>query len=261
VTISRFGGPTALIDVAGWRLLTDPTFDPPGRRYGFGSASTKLVGPSTPPTEVGRVDAVLLSHDHHADNLDDAGRALLAGVPTVVTTASGARRLANANSDVRGLRPWQTTTLSARGLPTLEITATPCRHGPPGSRPIVGDVIGFAVRVVGEETTAVWISGDSVLYRGLRQVAEKLTVDVAVLHLGGVQFGITGGIRYSMTAAQAIDLIGLLNPRVVIPVHFDGWSHFREGEDAIRARFSTAAHDIQSRVTWVPLNAEVTVSD
>lgn len=125
VTMLRFGGPTTLIEVAGWRLLTDPTFDPPGRRYGFGfgSASTKLAGPSRPSAALGRVDAVLLSHDHHADNLDDAGRALLSDVPTVVTTNSGARRLAAAN--VRGLRPWQTTTLSAPGLPSLEITATP----------------------------------------------------------------------------------------------------------------------------------------
>ncbi|MEO8261796.1 MAG: MBL fold metallo-hydrolase, partial [Pseudolysinimonas sp.] len=250
-----------LIEVAGWRLLTDPTFDPPGRRYGFGfgSASTKLAGPSRPSAALGHVDAVLLSHDHHADNLDDAGRALLADVPTVVTTTSGARRLAAPN--VRGLRPWQTTTLSAPGLPSLEITATPCRHGPPASRPIVGDVIGFAIRVVGSDRTAVWVSGDSVLYRGLREVADKLTVDVAVLHLGGVQFGITGGIRYSMTASEAITLIGLLNPRVAVPVHFDGWSHFREGEDRIRTRFLSAPHDIQSKVVWVPLDGSVALAD
>jgi len=33
VRITHIGGPTALIDVGEWRLLTDPTFDPPGRRY------------------------------------------------------------------------------------------------------------------------------------------------------------------------------------------------------------------------------------
>src|SRR5271157_5682516 len=34
--ITHIGGPTALIEVGDWRLLTDPTFDPPGRRYTFG---------------------------------------------------------------------------------------------------------------------------------------------------------------------------------------------------------------------------------
>ena len=77
--------------MGGWRLLTDPTFDPPGRRYsfGWGTASTKVAGPAMAAEELLPVDAVLLSHDHHADNLDDAGRALLADVGTVVTTVAG----------------------------------------------------------------------------------------------------------------------------------------------------------------------------
>jgi L-ascorbate metabolism protein UlaG (beta-lactamase superfamily) len=36
VTITHVGGPTVLIEAAGWRILSDPTFDPPGRKYGFG---------------------------------------------------------------------------------------------------------------------------------------------------------------------------------------------------------------------------------
>ena len=77
--ITHIGGPTALIEVDGWRLLTDPTFDPQGRRYtfGWGSSSRKLTGPAIAATDLGPIDAVLLSHDHHGDNLDTAGRALL----------------------------------------------------------------------------------------------------------------------------------------------------------------------------------------
>lgn len=46
--ITHIGGPTTLIEVGGWRILTDPTFDPPGRRYffGWGTTSRKLIGPS-----------------------------------------------------------------------------------------------------------------------------------------------------------------------------------------------------------------------
>ena len=41
---------TALIEIGGWRLLTDPTFDEPGRRYsfGWGSGSRKTAGPALP---------------------------------------------------------------------------------------------------------------------------------------------------------------------------------------------------------------------
>ena len=80
VRLTHIGGPTVLLEVDGWRLLTDPTFDPPGRRYrfGWGTSSRKLAGPAVAADDIGPIDAVLLTHDHHADNLDDAGRALLA---------------------------------------------------------------------------------------------------------------------------------------------------------------------------------------
>jgi L-ascorbate metabolism protein UlaG (beta-lactamase superfamily) len=79
VRLTHIGGPTVLIQVAGWRLLTDPTFDPPGRKYsfGWGTSSVKLAGPAIGASDVEPIDAVLLTHDHHDDNLDPAGRALL----------------------------------------------------------------------------------------------------------------------------------------------------------------------------------------
>src|SRR6185312_13867218 len=102
--LTHIGGPTALIEVAGWRLLTDPTFDPAGGsyRFGWGTGSRKLAGPAIAASELGPIDAVLLSHDHHADNLDPAGRALLSSAGIVVTTAPGARRL---GGGARGLAP------------------------------------------------------------------------------------------------------------------------------------------------------------
>ena len=118
---------------------------------------------------------MLLTHDHHADNLDDAGRALLPSAGAVVTTVAGARRLGARRPRAR--RPWDTTRLEHADRPTIDITATPCRHGPPASHPIVGDVVGFALRWDGQEHGVLWISGDTVLYDGVRQVADRLTVE------------------------------------------------------------------------------------
>jgi L-ascorbate metabolism protein UlaG (beta-lactamase superfamily) len=249
VRITHIGGPTALIELDGWRLLTDPTFDAPGRRYafGWGTSSRKLAGPAIDATDVGAIDAVLLSHDHHDDNLDAAGRALLPSAGVVVTTVAGARRLGGA---ARGLAPWQTTRLEAPDRPPLEITATPCRHGPPLSHPIVGDVIGFALG-------GLWISGDTVLYGGVRAVADRLAVDVAVLHLGGVRFPVTGPARYTMTGRDAVELCGLLRPRVAIPIHYEGWSHFRDGREDVERELARAPEDVRSRFRWLPLGVPV----
>jgi L-ascorbate metabolism protein UlaG (beta-lactamase superfamily) len=252
VHVTHIGGPTALIEVGDWRLLTDPTFDPAGGRYafGWGTGSEKVDGPAVAATDLGRIDAVLLSHDQHEDNLDPAGRALLPAAGVVVTTASGARRLGGAT---RGLKPWATTRLEADERPAIEVTATPCRHGPPLSRPIVGDVIGFALRWEGQDAGALWISGDTVLYDGVRQVARRIRVDVALLHLGGVRFPVSGPLRYTMTAHEAIAVADLMRPRTIIPIHYEGWRHFREGREAIEREFASASADVRRRVRWLTI--------
>ncbi|MEU4422660.1 MBL fold metallo-hydrolase [Actinoplanes sp. NPDC024001] len=228
--VTHIGGPTTLIEIAGVRLLTDPTFDTPGRRYdfGWGTSSVKTAGPALTVDQLGRVDAVLLTHDQHGDNLDDAGRALLPTVPVVLTTVTGAKRL---GGNATGLAPWRTATVG-----DVVVTATPARHGPPLSRPIVGEAIGFALRPPGADSV-VWITGDTVLYDGVREVASRLTVDTAIVHLGKVQFGLTGPLKYTMTGRDAARLIAEVRPRRVVPVHYEGWSHFHEGREEVTAAF------------------------
>jgi L-ascorbate metabolism protein UlaG (beta-lactamase superfamily) len=256
VRITHIGGPTVLLEVGGWRLLTDPTFDPPGRKYnfGWGTSSRKLVGPAVAASELLPIDAVLLSHDHHDDNLDAAGRALLPSAGAVVTTASGAKRLGGA---ARGLDAWATTALEAPGRPNIEVTATPCRHGPPLSHPIVGDVIGFALRWEGQEHGVLWISGDTVLFDGVREVGERLRVDTALVHLGGVRFPVTGPLHYTMTAGQALELCRLIRPRTVIPIHYEGWTHFREGREEIERELADSPQEIRDSIRWLPIGEAV----
>lgn len=172
----------------------------------------------------------------------------------MVTTQPGARRLSGA---AQGLAPWSTTRLEGPGRPTIEITATPCRHGPPLSHAIVGDVIGFALAWEGQEHAGLWISGDTVLFDGLCEVPRRLDVGVAVLHLGGVRFPITGPVRYSMTGAEAVELCRLVRPYTAIPVHYQGWKHFVQGREAVEWDIEAAPDDVRPRFRWLPLGSGV----
>lgn len=256
VRLTHLGGPTVLVEVGGWRVLTDPTFDAPGRRYafGWGTSSRKLAGPATAPLDLVPLDAVLLTHEHHADNLDSAGRALLPHAGVVITTVAGSRRL---GGETQGLRDWQCTTLQAPGRPSLEITATPCRHGPPLSRPIVGDVVGFSLRWDGQENGVLWFSGDTVLYDGVRSVAHQLRVDTAVLHLGGVQFPVTGPLRYTMTRQGRSRAHRAARALPGDSHSLQGWKHFRQGRAEVETALARAPARVRDRVRWVPIGTPV----
>ena len=190
---------------------------------------------------------MLLTHDHHGDNLDAAGRALLPCAGRVLTTVPGAERIGGT-----GLAPWGRATLSAPGRPEIEVTATPCRHGPPGFHPIVGDVIGFALRWEGG---SLWVTGDTVLYGAVREAAARLEPDVVLLHLGAVRFGVTGPLHYTLTAPDAVALCDVARPRVVVPVHYEGWSHFSQGRAEVERAFAGSPHDVR----WLPPGERVTL--
>jgi L-ascorbate metabolism protein UlaG (beta-lactamase superfamily) len=249
ITVTRIGGPTVLIEVAGWRIIVDPTFDPAGRAYSFGAgtSSVKTTGPAIAASEIGRIDLALVSHDQHADNLDDAGRALLDDCDHVLTTVAAARRFAEPH--VQGVAPHGSVALASSGKPDIEVTGTPCRHGPALAVPLVGPVVGFLVRA-GERS--VWVTGDTVMYPALTEFARDLRPDLAIVNAGGVQFGKTGRVRYTMTGADAVKLMELAKARVVVPAHYEGWSHFRDDELAFRSAVEAASGEVRASVRFLP---------
>lgn len=87
----------------------------------------KTQGPALAAESLGDIDLVLLSHDHHFDNLDHAGPRLLGTAARVVTTVAGAGRL---GARAIGLAPWESEEVPAPDGRMLRITATPARHGP-----------------------------------------------------------------------------------------------------------------------------------
>jgi L-ascorbate metabolism protein UlaG (beta-lactamase superfamily) len=234
-----------VIEYAGLRWLTDPTFSDPGTYEGL----TKTTAPRLTTDQVGDIDVVLLSHDHHADNLDPAGREFLVRAGRVLTTSAAAQRL---GMEATGLEPWSETEIGQ-----VKVTAVPALHGPPGAETVTGPVIGFVLGCEGEDT--VYVSGDNASVDVVDEIAERLTpIDIAVLFVGAVQLPTRfGGAYLTLSGERAAIATELLEARAVVPVHFEGWTHFTQGLPQIRAAF--AGYGLSERLVAVEPGETVTL--
>jgi L-ascorbate metabolism protein UlaG (beta-lactamase superfamily) len=197
--VRYLGGPTAILEIGGVRLLTDPTFDLPGE-YRIGErVLTKTQGPALGPGELGPVDAVLLSHDQHADNLDRAGREYVQSAWVMLSTAAARERL---GEPVRVLSNWEEAELQGAGGGALRVTGVPARHGPEGSEPLVGEVTGFVLSGPGLPT--VYVSGDNASLDLMRVIAARVgSFDVALLSAGAAETRAPrGGVPYAHERAR-----------------------------------------------------------
>ena len=61
----------------------------------------------------------------------------------------------------------------------------------------------------------------------------------------------------AQTGRQAVQLCGLLDARTVVPVHYEGWSHFSEGRGAAEQEFARAPDDVRRAIRWLPLGEAV----
>jgi L-ascorbate metabolism protein UlaG (beta-lactamase superfamily) len=236
VRVRYVGGPTAVLEVGGVRLLTDPTFDPPGD-YPIGTRTlTKTAGPALTPDEVGTIDAVLLSHDQHPDNLDALGREFLGTVPLVLSTGSAHERLGD---DVRALSNWTYVDVPRADGEALRVIGVPALHGPPGTEHLVGEVTGFLL--IGEGLPTVYFSGDNASLDLVREIAERSEgVDIALLNAGGAQTPLLGDAYLTLTSDDAAEAARILGAGHVVPLHFEHWAHFTQGGDTLVAAFERA---------------------
>lgn len=253
--ITYLGTASVLLEYAGLRIITDPVLDPSGREYFMGPgylpkkwfASKREYASPLSVKELGKLDVALVSHDHHSDNLDEGGRALLSGIPKVVTNPHAARRLTTSGLSATGLKPGESVTIGA-----VTVTGVTAQHGP-RLVPETTQVTGFLLSAIGEPT--VWISGDTVMSGALRRALPGLGAEVAIIHCGGVKFAgapaVLSSLKFTWDAVGVAEAIGLLKPRVVVPVHRSGWTHF-EPEAPLRAALD------DERTRWLELGESIT---
>ncbi len=194
------GHATALIEIDGVRVLTDPVLR---RRV------LHLERRATPPrvSELSHVDLVLVSH-LHADHFDPRSlRKLDRGATLVMPAGSGRMATKLGFSAVVELSTGETA-----GVAGLRIGATHADHRPgrwPGG---TSEAVGFTVT---GERERVYFAGDTDVFDGMRELAGGL--DLALLPVWG--WGTQIGVGH-LDPPRAVQALKLLEPRVAVPIHW-----------------------------------------
>lgn len=248
-----------LIDLNGYRILTDPAFDDAGGTYQSGSGRTlqKLKSPAIHPQQLGAVDLVLLSHDQHKDNFDNKGQEFSRSAPMLISTPEALQRLAWPN--ITGINEWESVGIDTERVPALRVTATPCQHGSDEElHRIAGHVIGFVLEWEGQKNGALYISGDTVFFKGIEEIAKRYTIDTAILHMGRAGFPAQIGDRYlTFTTKEAVLTANLLKANKIIPTHNQGWAHFLENPTETHKQLLNAG--LGEKLIWLEPGKPVTL--
>ncbi|CAG7931109.1 unnamed protein product [Penicillium olsonii] len=260
--ITHIGTATAILEINGVNMLTDPFFSPAGTSFPITDQFSLDVDddPALRLDQLPVIDAVLLSHEDHVDNLDDLGRRLLDG-RRVFTTVDGAKNL-SPRPAVHGLQPWEKVDAVIAGK-KFTIIGTPTKH-------IVGnECTGFII--TSEEfghgrnglPNAIFFSGDTVYVEGLKQMADQYHISAAIFNLGNAHAHTDmtdlSSPRYQITmdGKQAAKLFRDVQADYLVPMHYESWHHFTQFGEELRGVFQEEG--ISDRVCWLSPGNDVDV--
>ncbi|KAJ5254169.1 hypothetical protein N7524_011349 [Penicillium chrysogenum] len=245
LNITHIGTATAILEINGFNMLTDPFFSPAGSTWPITDEVSLTVedDPALRLEQLPVIDAVLLSHEDHPDNLDELGRRLLDG-RRVFTTVDGAKNLSP--------RPGK-----------LQIIGTPTQHLPGG------ECTGFIITGEGFGTgrdglpNAIWFSGDTVYIDELKKMADEYHICAAVLNLGNAHAPANledpNGplMQITMDGKSAARLFREIKADVLVPMHYESWGHFTQFGKELAEDFESES--VMDKVCWLKPGEAVSV--
>ncbi|MFL6362593.1 MAG: MBL fold metallo-hydrolase [Nitrososphaeraceae archaeon] len=257
-SILFIGNATLLIRWAGFTFLTDPTFIHMHEKVNLGPGlySERLTNPAMEVSDLPPMDFILLSH-FHGDHFDQAAiRGLDKTLPIVTNEHAIEELSARGFTRFEKLEKWESVEF-VKGNARLRITATPGRHGPlPVSMfmpQVMGSILDF--ENASEERNhshlkplfRMYVTGDTMVFDEIKEISKRYPgVDVALFHLGGTT---VLGIVVTMDAKEGLEMFRIINPKTVIPIHYNDYDVFKSTLDEFQAEVRNAG--LEDKVYYI----------
>jgi L-ascorbate metabolism protein UlaG (beta-lactamase superfamily) len=116
-------------------------------------------------------------------------------------------------------------------------------------------VIGFVVSF-SDGTPPVYVTGDTVWYDGVADVARRFRPSVVLLFAGAART--RGPFNLTMNTNDAIETAHAFPEATIIPIHCDGWEHFTQSAEDLEHAFK--ALGIASRLRLLEVGVPTTIA-
>ncbi|HEX8709956.1 MAG TPA: MBL fold metallo-hydrolase [Pyrinomonadaceae bacterium] len=224
------GTATVILRYAGFTILTDPNFLHAGDHVhlGYGLTAERLTNPALEIEELPPIDFCVLSH-YHGDHFDRVVEERLQKDLPIITTEHAVSEIKEKGFTAGiALDTWDSVTVS-KGTASVRLTSMPGKHGPAlvdkFLPPVMGSMLEFESASGNRTTLRLYITGDTLVHDDLREIPKRYPeIDLALFHLGGTQIM---GILLTMDAEQGVEAIRIINPREVIPIHYNDYEVFK----------------------------------
>jgi L-ascorbate metabolism protein UlaG (beta-lactamase superfamily) len=223
------GTATVILRYAGFTILTDPNFLHAGDHVhlGYGLTSERLTSPALEIEQLPPLDFCVLSH-YHGDHFDRIAEERLQKDLPIITTEHAAGELKGKGFTAPvALDTWEAVTMR-KGNSSVRLTSMPGKHGPAGVDfflpPVMGSMLEFQ-SAAGQTALRLYITGDTLVHDDLNEIPKRYpNIDLALFHLGGTRIM---GVLLTMDDEQGVEAIRIINPREVIPIHYNDYDVFK----------------------------------
>lgn len=223
------GTATVLLRYAGFTILTDPNFLHAGDHVhlGYGLTAKRLTNPAIELEDLPPIDFCVLSH-YHGDHFDQIVEERLQKDLPIITTEHAAGEIKDKGFTAAiALDTWDSVTVS-KGNATVRVTSMPGKHGPSITDLLLPTVMGSMLEfqpAEGRTSLRLYITGDTLVHDDLKEIPQRYPdIDLALFHLGGTRIM---GLLLTMDAEQGVEAIRIINPREVIPIHYNDYEVFK----------------------------------
>ncbi|MEN0053833.1 MAG: MBL fold metallo-hydrolase [Mucilaginibacter sp.] len=246
-TMQWIGGPTYVLHLGSFKILTDPMLSPKGDSAFIikqhpttgvmGAPITRLIAPA--PFDMANIDMLLISHPHQ-DHIDkQAIEKLDKGIHLVGPEANHAAFEGWGFKDINGLN-WGDSTTMKKGNESLKIIAVKAVHAANDPlRTALGKGNGYIIEYRnGQELYRIYWTGDTVWFNELDGYTRYGKIDLLIPDMGAV--GSDGNLgRRGLNSVDCLHIANVVNPGKIIPVHHSTFSMYVEPISVLKLTLST----------------------